>query len=842
MIYRNKNLNEISFPLGGIGSGSIGLAGNGRLKDWEIFNRPSKGSINGYTHIAVKAIRNKKSYVKVLNGDLESELTGQFMKKFHQGFGYGPSHYTLCGMPHFQKCEFLGEFPIAGLKFSDDMFPGYVEMTAFNPFIPLDELNSSLPAAFFEIKFNNNTDDDISYHAAFSVGNPFSISLNKAERDNGLTIIKMINSGAEETSVEYGDLTVATDSEDCAVQEYWYRGKWRDNIVSFWNEFSGNAKLKNREYSENGNYDMCSLEGVVTVKPHSSGTVRFVLAWNIPNNYNYWTPLKEREKDVTWKNYYATVFKNSAETAKYSLTNWESLYSRTDLFRKTLFSSTLDKSVIDAVSSNLSVLKSPTVLRLENGEFYGWEGVQEAEGSCEGTCQHVWNYAYALCFLFPKLERSIRELEFKYSTHKDGGMQFRLMLPLGREDLPRVRACLDGQMGAVIKSYREWKISGDDKWLEDNWENIRNVLEYAWSPENFDEWDRNKDGILEGRQHHTLDMELFGPSSWLQGFYLAALKCAAEMAEYLGKNHKAKEYLELYEKGYKWTRENLFNGEYFIQKVNLSDKKIPEHFDCMRYWNEETSEIKYQIGEGSSIDQMCAQWHANICGFGDLFDNEQRKTAVKNLYKNNFKKTMRNFANPWRIFSLNDESGSVICEYPEGAQKPKIPVPYCEETMTGFEYQMAGLLISEGMVDEGLEVVRAVRDRYNGSNRNPWNEFECGSNYARSMASFALLPIFSGFRFDLPNKKIGFNPVAKVKNFKCLWSLDSGWGYVKITDKKTTVKILEGYLNLSELELAFAKSVHNLKIDGKPAAFQFESGNVSFKECKITEKIELQYN
>ena len=203
---------------------------------------------------------------------------------------------------------------------------------------------------------------------------------------------------------------------------------------------------------------------------------------------------------------------------------------------------------------------------------------------------------------------------------------------------------------------------------------------------------------------------------------------------------------------------------------------------------------------------------------------------------------MRNFANPWRIFSLNDESGSVICDYPNGVRKPQIPISYCEETMTGFEYQMAGLLISEGMVDEGLEVVKAVRDRHNGSNRNPWTEFECGSNYARSMASFALLPIFSGFKFDVPNKKIGFNPISDSKNFKCLWSLDSGWGYVKITDKKTTVKILEGYLNLSELELPFANSIQNLKIDGKSTEFQFESGNVRFKESKITESIDLKNN
>lgn len=692
MKYTGKKLNEISFPLGGIGSGSIGLAGNGRLKDWEIFNHPSKGSINGYTHFAVKAVKGEKLYTKVLNGDIESELSGQFMKKFHEGFGYGPSHKTLCGMPHFRKCEFTGEFPIAKLKFSDDDFPGYINLMAFNPFIPLDGKNSSIPAAFFEIEVNNTENEEITYHIVFSVGNPFKESVNKAKRDSNITMIKMQNAAAKEESPEYGDLTVATDCENCAVQEYWYRGKWRDNIVSFWNEFSGAQKLKNRKYEESGSFDMCSVECVVKVAARSKGKTKFILSWNIPNNYNYWIPLKDNEKDVTWKNYYATLFKDSSESAMYSLENWDSLYKRTNLFKNTLFSATLDKSIIDAVSANLSVLKSPTVLRLENGEFYGWEGVQEEQGSCEGTCQHVWNYAYALCFLFPKLERSIRDLEFKYNTYDNGGMEFRLRLPLGRSDLPKMRACLDGQMGTVIKTYREWKISGDNEWLRKNWNTIQKILEFAWSEENIDEWDKDKDGVLEGRQHHTLDMELFGPSSWLEGFYLAALLCASEMAEYLGKADKAKEYRTLYENGYDYSKKNLFNGKYFIQKINLSDKSITEHFDCPDYRNNETCEITYQIGEGSSIDQLCAQWHANICGIGEIFDKEQRRIATSNMYANNFKKTMRNFTNPWRIFSLNDESGSIICDYPSGAYKPKIPVPYCEETMRGLSTKWRGFL------------------------------------------------------------------------------------------------------------------------------------------------------
>lgn len=152
---------------------------------------------------------------------------------------------------------------------------------------------------------------------------------------------------------------------------------------------------------------------------------------------------------------------------------------------------------LEAVSANMSILKTATCLRLENGEFYGFEGSGLTEGICEGSCTHVWNYAYALPYLFPKLERSMRDVDFAYNQREDGGMSFRLMLPLGRER-DGFRPCVDGQMGGVMKAWRDYLLCGDKEWLS-----------------------KNQDGILEGRQHHTMDMELFGPSSWLNGFILA---------------------------------------------------------------------------------------------------------------------------------------------------------------------------------------------------------------------------------------------------------------------------------------------------------------------------------
>ncbi len=833
MIYTGEYLKEISFPIGGIGTGSIGLAGNGRFIDWEIFNKPAKGSILWRSHIAVKAkYPDGRTIVKILNGDETRNLSGQYSKTIFGGFGYGQPTGSMCGLDHFRECEFDGEFPIATITFRDDEFPGVVRLTAFNPFIPLDSENSSIPAAFFKVAFENTSNEEIDYSAILTIRNPFKEAVNKKvvlDGHSGITMSTLM----DKSDVKYGDLTMVSDAEDVWCQEYWYRGKWGNGLEVYVDELLNRERLQERTYDTPGNDECSSMGTTKRVAASSTDEIRFVLSWNIPNNYNYWD---ENNLNKQWKNYYATVYPTSAESALYSIKNFDSLYERTLAFKNTLYDSSIDKIIIEAISATMSVLKTATVLRLQDGSFYGWEGLNEEKGSCEGTCQHVYNYAYALCFLFPDLERSLRNNEYKYCVEEDGKLLFRMTLPPG-EVLYDFRACLDGSMGLVIKTYREWKISGDTQWLRQSWQPVKSVLEYAWSDQNPDRWDRDKDGVLEGRQHHTLDMELFGPSSWLESMYMCALKAAAEMAEALGEHVFAKECLDLFDKAYGWTKENLFNGEYFIQKIDLNDKSIPDSFNSSEdYWYEERGEIKYQIGEGSIIDQMLGQWHANILGLGDLFDREQMKTALKNVYKYNFKPSMRKVMNTWRLFALNDEAGTIMCEYPENVRKPVLPIPYNKEVMTGFEYAIAGLMISEGMEEEGHQIIKAIRERYDGRKRNPWNEIECGSNYARAMASYALLPIYSGFKFDLPNKMIGFDPIHK-NNFKSFFSVGTAWGELSWSESMISLKIKEGQLELHKF--AVNADVKKVLADGKEISFSYENGQISFAAVIIYDALEV---
>lgn len=808
--YRGRRTREIRFPLGGIGTGCVSLDGTGHLVDWEIFNRPAKGTRNGFSHVAVKAEQAGRLLdARVLHGDAPPPYSGAGVG-FFKGFGFGLSRLTLSGMPHFRRTRFTGGFPLAEILFQDECFPGDVTLRAFNPLIPLNAEDSSLPAAFFTVSIRNPGTVPLDYTVAFTLGNPLTGGTHNRLRHIPQGRVLQCTCGRPPDDLQYGDLAVGTDHAEGGGQALWYRGGWFDGLTVFWNDFAHSGTLPPRDDEALGENDHGTLCARFQVPPGASGSVRFVLSWNVPNRRNDWTPETDENRawlEKPWRNYYATRFADAAATAGYALGNWERLERETVLFQETLFGSTLPKPVLDAVSANLSTLKTPTCLRLEDGSFYGWEGCHAEAGCCEGTCTHVWNYAYALPFLFPDLERSVRELDYRYNLRADGGMPFRLQLPPGSPP-SAFRPCADGQFGNVLKVYREWKISGDTAWLQTLWPAVKQSIDYAWSPTNADRWDPGQTGVLWGRQHHTLDMELFGPNAWLSGLYLAALKAGSELAGVCGDPAAAGLYRDLFARGRRWVNEHLFNGAYFNQRIDLSDRGMLTHWQhdpklLDTYWSAEHGELKYQIGDGCGIDQVLGQWHADLLGLGDIFDRRLTRRALQAVFRYNYQPVLRNVVNPCRLFGVDDEAGTLMFTWPGGRRQPVIPVPYARETMHGFEYQAASHMILNGMVEEGLSLVKAVRDRYDGEKRNPWNEIECGSHYARSMASYALLNAYSGFRFDGVRQTIGFAPVRfRNGRFRCFWALGTAWGDVRFQPGACIVRVLSGRLTLKGLRPA----------------------------------------
>ena len=834
--YSGKKTNEISFPLGGIGTGCIGLLGNGRLADFEIFGKPNKKCLAGLSFFSVKAEKDGKFIdARILNTDSESSRTGfeQYADEkdlLFNGYGYGPASSTLSGVPHFPSSDFSVSFPYAEMNFSYEKFPGKIKMLAFNPFIPLNDSDSSIPAAMFEFEIKNDSSDNIDYTLCGALENPLQNCKNTFDGDihTNMKCIRLhsyddiIDDGALDSPYNAKNLCIATDAEYVSYQEYFFRGTWFDKLQTFWNDFTQSSFFKNRSYLVPGEKDPGVISAHFTLAPGQKKNIRFVISWYMRYLSNYWLPIPKAENEDNesylsknrWRNYYVRFFSSSLECAAYCFAHWDRLNAETKQFTESLYSSTVPNEIIEAVASNLCILKSSTILRHSDGNIIGFEGSHAKAGSCEGNCSHVYNYAYALAHLFPKLERGLRESEFLYCMDDDGALDFRVPAPLGRHSELHF-PCVDGQMGAVIKTYREFKLSGDEKWLKKMWPYVKKSIDFTFSSKNCFRWDPDRSGIIRGRQHNTLDTELFSPSSWLQGMYTLALLSASEMAEIVKDKKSAAEYRCIFEKAKKYLNTDLFNGKYFFQKIDLTDKSLIEGYPSMGwydssvsvsdyYWSDEYGEIKYQIGEGSAIDQTLAQWHANNIGLGEIYEKDKLLSALDTIYNLNFKKTMRDFFNPCRNFCINDEAGVTICTYPENAKKPKIPIPYAEECMNGFEYQAACLMIQSGMVKEGLDIVKAIRKRYDGEYRNPFSEMECGSSYVRSLASYTLINAFSGLGYDLYNESISFNPLIQFSDngyFKCFFAAGEAYGTIEIGPKYVEMKILSGEIKLRKFGL-----------------------------------------
>jgi len=211
------------------------------------------------------------------------------------------------------------------------------------------------------------------------------------------------------------------------------------------------------------------------------------------------------------------------------------------------------------VSSQAAIIRTTTGLWLEDGNYFGFEGCGDQSGCCPLNCAHVWNYAQSLAFLFPALERTMRETDFLTNVKPDGAMAFRTSLPLGSGVLWGFKPAADGQMGRIISLYRDWQISGDTAWLKKLWPQAKKALDYAWT-----QWDADRDGLMEGEQHNTYDIEFYGPNSMMGAFYLGALKAGAAMAYVAGDVVAAKKYLAMYDKGRAAYDASLWNGEYYV--------------------------------------------------------------------------------------------------------------------------------------------------------------------------------------------------------------------------------------------------------------------------------------
>lgn len=759
--YEGANLEKVKMPLGGIGTGTISLSGRGGLVDWEIFNEPAKGFVPSTSYLwppiyqPAFALRCETAdghrVARLLEGPVPlSEYEGDVgSRAVNQGY------------PRFGKAVFKAAYPLAQVELSDGGMPVDVTLEAMNPLVPGDTLKSGLPVILLRWRLTNRSPSRVKASVVGTLVNCCGRTPRFADRKTpvvrderrvekgGLTGVCL--SGRQVDTRKFrllgGEIANAADGEfglfvpdgvgAVSTATDVREPGWGVGMDRFWSRFVARGDVADtdaRDASATKKLPLAQLAVAVELAPGETKAVPFILAWRFPNRFGWEWNHEEDVADHVLGNWYATKFASAAEAAAAFVRDLPELEAETVAFVRRVLAADAPAVVKEAALFNLSTLRTETCFRTADGNFYGWEGCLDGEGSCYGNCTHVWGYEHALVDLWPELARSMLDNAFGAQLAANGHMRFRVRLPLADNAKDLGVACADGQMQCVVKALEYVRKTGDRDWLRKTWPAIRRALAFAWISGG---WDADRDGVMEGCQHNTMDVEYYGPNPQMEFVYLAALEASVQMSEMCDDRAFAETCRELKRRGAAWTERNLFNGVYYEQRVTPPQGPVADGLQVHARTAEELSEPDFQLGAGCLIDQLLGDFSAQAAGIAPVADSAHARKALATVVARCRQRSDATF-NPMRSYALGDEVSLKMAWYP-AARFPRSPFPYYRETMTGFEYVVAALLAWNGDRAEAERVVRDVRGRYDGRKRNPFDEAECGHHYVRALAAWTVL-------------------------------------------------------------------------------------------------------
>jgi len=784
--YDNNHLYEVALPLGGIGTGVVSLGGRGELRDWEIMNVPAKKFCGGMP------IR-QSPFFALFTKDAEGRtsttmLAGKLYPHEYNDAGGCPTNNY--GLPRFANASFDAAYPFGQVHLQDDALPVKVTIKGFNPLVPTDADKSGLPLAVLSYEVTNVSSSDLEVSVCGNIVNfigrdgvvdILDWNRNEYRSEGGISGI-YFRPGPKEDCYNQAWGTMALTTQATKGVSYRLtstRDSWNNSLLDMWDDFSADGNL-DVVHEQTEDAPMASLAVKKTIAAGKTECFTFFLTWSFPNRRGW-------GKEYVG-NYYTKEYDDAWTAARKIIPQVPGLEKETLLFVNAFNSSSYPDVVKEAALFNLAVLRSQTVFRIPSGHLLAWEGTGDDYGWCEGSCTHVWNYETATAFMFGELATTMRDVEFNYALKDNGFMSFRAGLPLSDAANNMPWPAADGQMGCIMKAYREWQLSGSEEYLKTYYPQVKKALSYAWIEKG---WDGNRDGIMEGSQHNTMDVEYYGPNPQMGFWYLGALQSAAKMADAMKDKEFASQCRKLFENGSKWMDENLFNGEYYEHKITS-----PETFEFLDMEDPDVKIPNYQLGRGCLVDQLVGQYMAHICGLGYLCEESHIKKTLESIMKYNYVEDMSHVFNNMRSYVMGDEAALLMASWPHG--RLKVPFPYFGEAMTGFEYCAAVGMIYEGQTENGLKCIKAIRDRFDGAKRSPFNEPECGYHYGRSMASWSSIPALSGFHYSGVDKTMNFTSEPG----RYFWSNGWSYGMCEVKSDSVTLEVIKGSLDLKTLTLS----------------------------------------
>lgn len=321
---------------------------------------------------------------------------------------------------------------------------------------------------------------------------------------------------------------------------------------------------------------------------------------------------------------------------------------------------------------------------------------------------------------------------------------------------------------------------------------------------------QDKDGMLQGPHHNTLDCNASGTSPWIGTLYLAALKACEQMAKIVEDKQSENKFRRIWKVGVQNQNEQLWS------------ENLGHYVEKSEFLEIEGKRMKVMT-DATNIDMLLGQWWANQLNLGQLYPIDRTKQSLAKIYTNNkFTDTEGSGYRPaFRDFLGTGNTGWFMNSYP--GEIPKNTILYHNEVMSGFEYAAASTMLQYGMLDEGLDMIKSISERYDGRFRgkgevhtsnnscvygtgSPFGEDECGDFYTRAMSSWSALLALQGFIYDGPKHIIGFKPTWQAANHASFFTASNAWGLFTQTQKESTqtaqIAVKYGHTKIKTIVLA----------------------------------------
>ncbi len=800
--FSNAHRVRSGIALGGIGAGSIELRKDGRFYNWSIGNNFPKETGK---ELALPSGESEDPLGALLFFKVRYQVEGERPRikllQLNNGLNEGKlmsAAYIFPWMEAVQNIEYSARFPFGRLRFTDPDMPFDLELQAWSSFIPHNVKDSALPVAFFDFTVLPKTARRLQVLLLAAARNltgydlPERYHTTRIIEEPGRTSVIMSCGGTEPTASSWGEIALSALSGKPSYYAGWshlhpyYEYVLRHGSLPNLDDTDGVASLPGKvpdwlpkTHGRNSidpatgrkqavNDLMCTVGSTLEL----DGGVRearasFLYAWNFPNLHaedDFRVPSQRIEG-----HYYSNFFKDAAEVTEFAAGNRDLLKDKSREFVTNFFDSSAETFVLEQVNSQLNTFLTSGRL-VKNGDFGMQEGLSSAWSWGPVATIDVMLYGTVpIIALFPELQKATMRCH-AHAQGENGEIAHGMYKNFQKSEDNTAgvfhRLDLAGQF--VIMATRDYFWTNDLKYLQEMYPAAQRAISYVLGHRALA---GDQMPIPRGIESSYDNFAMYGYSSYILTQWLCAIASMIEGARALGDTAGETKYRQILSSGRSLFEQKLWNGRYY-RLYNDQDK----------------AGGRGDTSDACLTDQLIGQWAAHQSALGDLSDEQHIRVALGNILQANFEPG----------FGLRNCSWPGHPSFADVA--PEVWVDQGNTSWTGVELAFASLLLYRGFYREGMEVVKAVDDRYR-KNGLYWDHQEFGGHYFRPLSAWSLVNALLGLGINQGTFR--FDPQLKQDSFKLFFATSTATAHFLKSPQSVRLRCLTGSLKLAAMEMPY---------------------------------------